>query len=159
MWKIIFAIVAVVVVAGAGWRLWSTTSSSTPVAPVPPADTIATSTQATSSPQTTTITNQQNIMPDATTPAKIVTSATLHTSLGDITLTSLPQQAPNTVANFIKLAQSGFYDSTKFHRIIKGFMDQGGDPLTKDDSKIAQWGTGGPGYKFADENASDRKST
>lgn len=55
------------------------------------------------------------------------------------------------MANFIKLAQSGFYDSTKFHRVIKGFMDQGGDPLTKDDSKKALWGTGGPGYKFSDE--------
>jgi len=55
------------------------------------------------------------------------------------------------VANFIKLAQSGFYDSTKFHRVIKGFMDQGGDPLTKDDSQQARWGTGGPGYTIADE--------
>ena len=79
--------------------------------------------------------------------------ATLHTSMGDITIEFNPS-APNTAANFIKLAQAGFYDSTKFHRVIKGFMNQGGDPLTKDDSKIAQWGTGGPGYQFADENAS-----
>ncbi len=78
-------------------------------------------------------------------------SATLHTNQGDITIEFLAD-APNTVANFIKLAGAGFYDGTKFHRVIKGFMDQGGDPLTKDDSKAAQWGTGGPGYKFADEN-------
>ncbi|MDO8518040.1 MAG: peptidylprolyl isomerase [bacterium] len=151
MGKILFAVVAVVVVAGAGWWLWSASSAAAPAAPILLADTTATSTQATSSPQTATITNPQTTMPDATVPAQNITSATLHTSLGDITFTFLPQQAPNTVANFIKLAQSGFYDSTKFHRVIKGFMDQGGDPLTKDDSKVAQWGTGGPGYKFADE--------
>ena len=78
--------------------------------------------------------------------------ATLHTSKGDITIEFDTKNAPVTSANFIKLAQSGFYDGTKFHRVIKGFMDQGGDPLTKDDSKMAQWGTGGPGYQFADEN-------
>ena len=78
-------------------------------------------------------------------------NATLHTSMGDITIEFFPNQAPNTVANFIKLASAGFYDGTKFHRVIQGFMDQGGDPLTKDDSKMAQWGTGGPGYQFNDE--------
>jgi len=81
-----------------------------------------------------------------------VTKAILHTNMGDITFTFLPQ-APKTAANFIKLAQEGYYDSTKFHRVIKGFMDQGGDPLTKDDSQEARWGTGGPGYQFNDENA------
>jgi len=86
-----------------------------------------------------------------TTTNQNIMSATLHTSLGDITIEFFPSQAPNTVANFIKLAQSGFYDGTKFHRVIKGFMDQGGDPLTKDDSMIARWGTGGPGYQFNDE--------
>ena len=78
-------------------------------------------------------------------------TATLHTSMGDITIAFSPELAPNTVANFIKLAQSGFYDGVKFHRVIKGFMIQGGDPLSKDDSKIALWGTGGPGYTFKDE--------
>jgi len=71
--------------------------------------------------------------------------------MGDITIAFYPDQAPKTVANFIKLASSGFYDSVKFHRVIQGFMDQVGDPLTKDDSKMAQWGTGGPGYTIADE--------
>jgi cyclophilin family peptidyl-prolyl cis-trans isomerase len=51
----------------------------------------------------------------------------------------------------------GFYNGIKFHRVIKGFMIQGGDPLTKDDAKMDMWGTGGPGYKFADEI--DAKST
>ena len=59
--------------------------------------------------------------------------------------------APATVANFSKLAKEGFYDGVKFHRVIEGFMIQGGDPLTKDDGQMAMWGTGGPGYAFADE--------
>lgn len=78
-------------------------------------------------------------------------NATLHTSKGDITVALNDADAPNTVANFVKLAQSGFYDGTKFHRVIQGFMIQGGDPLTKDDSQIDFWGSGGPGYRFADE--------
>ena len=77
-------------------------------------------------------------------------SAILHTNKGDITLAFSPD-APNTVANFTKLASEGFYDGTKFHRVIKDFMIQGGDPQTKDDSLQGVWGTGGPGYKFADE--------
>ncbi len=82
---------------------------------------------------------------------KKMTQATLNTNKGDITIEFYETDAPNTVANFIKLAKSGFYDGTKFHRVIKGFMIQGGDPLTKEDSKMAMWGTGGPGYKFPDE--------
>ncbi|MBI3306146.1 peptidylprolyl isomerase [Candidatus Nomurabacteria bacterium] len=87
-----------------------------------------------------------------------MTSATLHTSMGDITIEFLGEQAPKTVANFTKLANEGFYDGVKFHRVIKGFMIQGGDPLTKDDSKMDYWGTGGPGYKFADEIGSGNKN-
>jgi peptidylprolyl isomerase len=82
------------------------------------------------------------------TPAMTIT---LHTSKGDIALEMLESDAPNTVANFVKLAKSGYYDGTKFHRVIEGFMIQGGDPQTKDDALIARWGTGGPGYTFADE--------
>ncbi len=77
--------------------------------------------------------------------------AVLHTSQGDITIEFFERETSNTVANFIKLAKDGFYDGVKFHRVIKGFMIQAGDPLTKDDSKENLWGTGGPGYKFADE--------
>lgn len=88
----------------------------------------------------TNITSNENIM-----------TATIHTNQGDITIDFLETDAPNTVANFVKLAKEGFYDGTKFHRVIKGFMIQGGDPLTKDDTMAARWGTGGPGYQFADE--------
>jgi peptidylprolyl isomerase len=77
--------------------------------------------------------------------------AILHTSMGDITIEFFKDDAPNTVANFVKLANDGFYNGTKFHRVIAGFMIQGGDPLTKDDSMAARWGTGGPGYTFNDE--------
>ena len=70
----------------------------------------------------------------------------LHTNLGNITIEFFPNDAPNHVSNFIKLAESGFYDGTLFHRIIPGFMIQGGDPKTKSDSGAPQseWGTGGP---------------
>jgi cyclophilin family peptidyl-prolyl cis-trans isomerase len=151
MVKIILAAVGVLVVIFGGFLLYSqssmqnsapteSTASTTPLAIVasstaPAAPAIVT----TSTPNT----NQQTIM-----------NATLHTSMGDITIQFFPEQAPKTVANFIKLAQSGYYDSTKFHRVIKGFMDQGGDPLTKDDSKEAEWGTGGPGYTIPDEISS-----
>ena len=77
--------------------------------------------------------------------------ATLTTNLGAFTVEFYPDAAPNTVANFIKLAKSGFYDGTRFHRVIKGFMIQGGDPLSKDTANQARWGTGDPGYKFDDE--------
>ncbi|PIR44854.1 MAG: peptidylprolyl isomerase [Candidatus Vogelbacteria bacterium CG10_big_fil_rev_8_21_14_0_10_51_16] len=74
----------------------------------------------------------------------------LETNKGDITLELYFDKAPNTVENFVRLAKEGFYDGTKFHRVISGFMIQGGDPLSKSDNS-ARWGTGGPGYAFADE--------
>jgi peptidylprolyl isomerase len=84
--------------------------------------------------------------------------ATLHTNQGDITIEFMGNDAPNTVANFTKLASEGFYNGTKFHRVIKGFMIQGGDPLTKDDAMQSRWGTGGPGYQFADEIHANNKN-
>ncbi|HEX4085604.1 MAG TPA: peptidylprolyl isomerase [Chthoniobacteraceae bacterium] len=77
--------------------------------------------------------------------------AVIHTTDGDMTIQFWNDVAPNTVANFIKLAKQGFYNGTAFHRIIKGFMIQGGDPLTKDPSKESMWGTGGPGYQIKAE--------
>lgn len=76
----------------------------------------------------------------------------MHTNFGDITLELFRDKAPKTVDNFIKLSRQGFYDGTLFHRVIKGFMIQGGDPNTKTDPKNwAIHGTGGPGYQFEDE--------
>ncbi len=78
--------------------------------------------------------------------------AILKTNFGDITLKFYPQGAPLAVNNFLNLAQAGFYNGTKFHRVIKGFMIQGGDPLTKG-SDVALYGTGGPGYQFKNEDS------
>jgi len=74
---------------------------------------------------------------------KLVKIIILHTSAGDITLALDSQNTPITTNNFLTLAQKGFYDNLIFHRVINGFMIQGGDPLGN--------GTGGPGYQFEDE--------
>jgi peptidyl-prolyl cis-trans isomerase B (cyclophilin B) len=70
-------------------------------------------------------------------------NATLQTNHGSIQLELFPDDAPETVANFVKLAGDGFYDGVVFHRVMEGFMIQGGDPTGT--------GTGGPGYQFDDE--------
>src|SRR5204862_2259583 len=77
--------------------------------------------------------------------------AVIKTSAGDMVVEFWPDVAPKTVENFKTLAKKGFYDGTAFHRIVKGFMVQGGDPLTKDAQKAKQWGTGGPGYTIKAE--------
>jgi cyclophilin family peptidyl-prolyl cis-trans isomerase len=80
-------------------------------------------------------------------PAKTYT-AKIKTSAGQMTAELYPKDAPNTVNNFVFLARDGFYDGVIFHRVIKGFMIQGGDPTGT--------GTGGPGYKFRDEPVNRR---
>ena len=77
--------------------------------------------------------------------------AVIQTTEGDMVVQFWPDAAPKTVENFITLAKKGFYDGTCFHRIIKGFMIQGGDPNTKDPSRESEWGTGGPGYSVKAE--------
>lgn len=77
--------------------------------------------------------------------------AVMKTSAGTMVFEFWPDAAPKTVANFKKLSKEGFYDGTAFHRIIKGFMVQGGDPNTKDPNKEACYGTGGPGYSIPAE--------
>lgn len=79
-----------------------------------------------------------------------MTNATIETKFGKIVFKLLPDIAPETVRNFTKLAQSGFYDGTLFHRVIPGFMIQGGDPNTKNQDK-SKWGMGGPGYTIKAE--------
>ena len=95
--------------------------------------------------------NQNQPMPANGNEVETISQAIIKTSLGDITLKFYNEDSPKTVANFAKLAKEGFYDGTKFHRVIKDFMIQGGDPLSKDDSMKSRWGTGGPGYRFNDE--------
>ena len=77
--------------------------------------------------------------------------AVIKTTEGEMTVEFWSEVAPKTVENFKKLSRDGFYNGTAFHRIIKGFMIQGGDPLTKDTSKESVYGTGDPGYKIKAE--------
>ncbi len=72
--------------------------------------------------------------------------AVIKTKFGDMEIRFFRDQAPKHVENFIKLAKKGFYDGTLFHRVIPGFMIQGGDPNTKDPNKKHMYGQGGPGY-------------
>lgn len=94
------------------------------------------------------------VAPSSKSTNKIMTGKTttvvLETTLGNIEISLDGEKAPVTVENFLKLSQTGFYEKTKFHRVIKGFMIQGGDPYTKgEDTSV--YGTGGPGYQFEDE--------
>jgi cyclophilin family peptidyl-prolyl cis-trans isomerase len=77
--------------------------------------------------------------------------AELHTTAGQIDIRFFPEAAPNHVKNFIDLAEKGFYDGTKFHRVIPNFMIQGGDPNSKDDNAKNTWGTGGSGTNLKAE--------
>ncbi len=79
-----------------------------------------------------------------------MSTATVETNMGRISFKLLPELAPETVRNFEKLARDGFYDGTLFHRVIPGFMIQGGDPNTKTSNR-GSWGTGGPGYTIKAE--------
>lgn len=83
--------------------------------------------------------------------AKEYTRAIFKTNLGDFELKLYSEESPITVNNFLNLAKNDFYDGVKFHRVIKNFMIQAGDPLSKDDSMSNRWGTGGPGYAIDDE--------
>ena len=74
----------------------------------------------------------------------------IKTDFGSIKFSLLPDIAPETVRNFLELAKSGFYNGTLFHRVIPGFMIQGGDPNTKNPDK-SMWGQGGPGYNLKAE--------
>ena len=98
-------------------------------------------------------TTQNNLSSTNTTIMNIpqnVTGAIIKTNLGDIEI-AFATSAPKTVQNFVSLTSSKFYDGVKFHRVIRDFMIQTGDPLSKDDTKKDSWGTGGPGYRFEDE--------
>src|SRR5204863_9089241 len=92
---------------------------------------------------------KKEAVPPAKTDGKEV--AVIKTDEGEMVVQFWPEVAPKTVENFKTLAKKGFYDGTAFHRIMKGFMVQGGDPLTKDLNMESRWGTGGPGHKVKAE--------
>jgi peptidyl-prolyl cis-trans isomerase B (cyclophilin B) len=79
-----------------------------------------------------------------------MTDVIIKTGFGNIKFSLLPDIAPETVRNFVKLAKDGFYNGTLFHRVIPGFMIQGGDPNTKNPDKN-MWGQGGPGFNLKAE--------
>jgi cyclophilin family peptidyl-prolyl cis-trans isomerase len=91
---------------------------------------------------------QYSAPPPLTVDAAKKYTAKISTSAGDMTAELFPTDAPRTVNNFVFLARDGFYDGVIFHRVISGFMIQGGDPTGT--------GTGGPGYRFEDEPVSKR---
>lgn len=78
----------------------------------------------------------------------------METSMGTMKI-KLYNATPKHRDNFLKLAKEGFYDGLRFHRVINGFMIQGGDPLSREDSLAARWGTGGPGYTVPAEIRGD----
>jgi len=82
--------------------------------------------------------------------SKEYSQAIIKTNLGNITVKFYAAESPFTVNNFLNLAKAGFYNNTKFHRVIKDFMIQGGDPLSKE-ADTSVYGTGGPNYRFKDE--------
>ncbi|MEB3224032.1 MAG: peptidylprolyl isomerase [Candidatus Sericytochromatia bacterium] len=91
---------------------------------------------------------------------KIKTGQTvvLKTSKGTVEIVLFPKEAPKTVENFLKLTRRGFYDGTTFHRVIPGFVSQGGDPLSKTQpAGDPQIGTGGPGWNIPDEHGNGLK--
>ena len=106
-----------------------------------------------------TMQQEQNITSVETPFLEKYQGAILKTNLGDIELELFPEQAPLTVNNFYKLSEEKFYDKTKFHRVIKNFMIQGGDPNSKDDD-WSDDGIGGPGYTIpAEINLKNKKGT
>lgn len=131
--KIALIIIILVVAAGVGGYYWSQSKPSND--------------QFSLSPSPTPNMTESSTPTPATNP-----KLTMVTARGTVELELYANVAPNTVANFVKLANQGFYDGTTFHRVIDDFMIQGGDPQSKNlpagDPKL---GTGGPGYRFADE--------
>lgn len=83
-------------------------------------------------------------------PPENITSAVITTNKGVIEI-AFASDSPETVKNFATLAVNNFYNGTRFHRVIRDFMIQGGDPLSRDEANKNRWGTGGPGYTFKDE--------
>lgn len=101
-------------------------------------------------PATSTATSTTSTTTSTTMDPQKITRAIITTNKGAMEVT-FAENTPLTVKNFVTLSQSKFYEGVRFHRVIKDFMIQTGDPLSKDTANMSAWGTGGPGYKFQDE--------
>jgi cyclophilin family peptidyl-prolyl cis-trans isomerase len=137
----LFLIILVVVVVGfAGWGLWGAVHYA-----LAPGSSTPEPLSSTSSPAALTATSSTSTaaVPTAASPSMEQHIVTVKTNYGMFQIMTYDADAPKTAANFIQLAQKGFYNGLTFHRVVKGFMIQGGDPNGN--------GTGGPGYMFADE--------
>jgi peptidyl-prolyl cis-trans isomerase B (cyclophilin B) len=129
----------------------TTTTTETATETVAVVETAATDTTATTATETTaTAAPAGEEKPMTQTETKV---AELHTTAGQITIRFFPDVAPNHVRNFLELAEKGFYNGTKFHRVIPGFMIQGGDPNTKSGDPNT-WGVGGSGSNVKAEFSS-----
>lgn len=133
MKNIIISLIIVAIVIFSGYKLWGgkTEAKSDDLLTLPASSENISTTTNTSSAKDTSIINKKSHM------------INIETNFGNITIEAYDSDAPNTVKNFVTLAGKGFYNGLIFHRVIKGFMIQGGDPNGT--------GTGGPGYKFDDE--------
>ena len=154
--QVTFAVIGILILFLAGLAYFLRESISMPIEKViggKATTTVKVTRTSVSTATTTTATTTQSTSTKSTTTMEVpekINSAVITTSKGVIEVT-FATNTPETVKNFAKLATSGFYNGTKFHRVISDFMIQGGDPLSKDDTKKESWGKGGPGYTFKDE--------
>ncbi len=161
--KVIYSVIATLIVLLGGLAYYIQRTVTFPQVQVETKTQTQTQIQATSSAslekktttQTPSIKSTTSKNPNSTSTMEIpekFTQAVITTNKGVIEIT-FATTTPETVKNFAKLAVSGFYDGTRFHRVIRDFMIQGGDPLSKDIANKNSWGTGGPGYTFKDETS------
>ncbi|MFA6608809.1 MAG: peptidylprolyl isomerase [Candidatus Paceibacterota bacterium] len=153
--KLTYTVIAVLIVLLGGFAYFLQGNMSLPQVQV---DKQATSTEGLKKKSLPIIKTTEDKQSNSTTTAmqlpEKITSAIITTNKGVIEIT-FSTKAPETVKNFAKLALENFYNGTRFHRVIRDFMIQGGDPLSKDLAQKDRWGTGGPGYTFGDEISQD----
>lgn len=147
---VLFAFLGSLLLVGAGCSAPTDTSNQDMTPPIPMEDTTPT-------PVAGEVSLSDIATPPTSFPGIVVAAerlnrkVVLHTDQGDITVALFGDEAPAAVSNFLVLANTGFYDGVRYHRVIENFMIQTGDPQSKDVTLASRWGTGGPGYAFADE--------
>ncbi len=155
--KLTYTVVAVLIVILGGVAYFLQGNTAEPQVQVQTLGKVPTTTNSTAVKKTgdttlvkTTITTTNNPTTTMIQIPEKISKAVITTNKGVIEVT-FASDTPDTVENFAKLAVNNFYNGTRFHRVIRDFMIQGGDPLSRDDANRNRWGTGGPGYTFKDE--------